>query len=119
MNISIVLSDNTCIKPGQRIPISAIQTVKELISLDKISYHWFPGSSNDEIEGQNVLVVGKEYIIGHRHYDLSSGYGLSVKLSPKSTLIPRLRKAVGKEIEIFRDKNGLPINQYWPIIEQA
>jgi len=118
MDISIVLLNDKQVNSGQRIPVSAMHTGKELIPPERSSCYLFPGSPSDEIEGKDILIFGKEYIIGHRRYDLASGYAIRARLTPKLTLIPRLRKAVGKETEIIRDSNKFPANEYWPVIER-
>jgi len=116
MNINIIVDGKT-INVGGGYPISALWGYDEKTP-GRTHCCLFSGSASETIEGTSVWLQGSEYVIGHRRYDLSSGFVLAATLTPKFTIIPRLRLAVGKEIEILRDKNGNPINHFWPILKQ-
>jgi len=115
MEISLFLI-NEKITAGRVVPAKVICEGKQFLQKGKKFYHWAPAQPDDDIKGHDVLVTGVAYGINHRKYDLSSGYALKVRLTPKNILIPYLRIAKGKEIEILKDKNGIPNNAYWPII---
>lgn len=114
MKVSIVLSDGSYINPQQYMSPSNLFSGGEDIKLKYL--RWASAQPDDDLEGRDVLVSGKEYAVGHRRYDLSSGYALKVKLTPNNILVPLLRKARGKETEVTRDRNGFPSNEYWPIV---
>ena len=115
MKISIYLK-NMKISSGKTIPSSVICKGQEFIPEGYKYLRLVQGQSSDKIEGEDVLITGISYGIGQRRYDLSSGYAIEAKLTSKNLLIPKLRKAEGKEIEITHDKNGMPNNVFWPIV---
>ncbi len=114
MEINIYLEDRK-VSAGKSLPVEAICGGQEHLPEGRKFFHWAPGQPDDDIEGEDILVTGIEYGIGHRRYDLSSGYALKVRLTPKNVLIPYLQKAQGREIEVIK-KNGISANAFWPLV---
>jgi hypothetical protein len=73
----------------------------------------------DEVEGTEILITGKQYILFNRRYDLGAGYGVVAKLTPDMQVVPLLRQAVGREVGVITDENDIGINGLWPILEQT
>jgi len=115
MDISVVLSDGRCIDPTRGMPVSAILPGEAKIPPGRNACVMIPGSDSPDLEGHDVIITGKEYIINNRHYDLAAGYGILAKLTGKFVLIPKLRCAVGKETSVIR-RGSLDVNKYWPMV---
>lgn len=118
MDINLILPDNSQVYAGRGVPATTMHSGRDLLPKGRNFCHWFPGSPSDDIEGTDVLITAKEYVIGKRRYDLQSGYAIVARLTPKFTLVPRLRKAVSRETEAIRDADGNPINEYWPVLRR-
>jgi hypothetical protein len=115
MEISIFLKDRK-VTPGRSLPVSAICKGKEYLPKGKKWFPWIQGHPADDVEGEDVLVTGVSYSIGKRRYDLSSGYAVVAKLTPKCVLVPHLRKAQGREVTVKKTQEGLANNTFWPVI---
>lgn len=119
MQLSIILTTDRRVNPGRSIPSSHIKRP------DNVHPHrnWFtlmPGTQDpDEVEGTEILITGKQYVLFNRRYDLGAGYGIVAKLTPDMQVTPLLRRAVGKEVDVIKDKNNFGINGLWPILEQV
>ncbi len=114
MEINIVTEKNETIYSGQGLPIEALFTGRHLIPAGRERCALLQATPDEE-PGEEVVIFGNEYIVAKRHYNLSAGYGILATLTPKMTLVPKLRKAVGKETGIIKRK-GIPANDYWPIV---
>lgn len=115
MDISIVLNNGSVIDPTRGIPVSHIIPGEAKIPPGRNACVMIPGSDSPDIEGHDVIITGKEYIINNRHYDLAAGYGIMAKLTSKFVLIPKLRSAVGKEVSVIK-RGSFDVNKYWPMV---
>jgi len=104
------------VTPGYSLPSCCIIRDKD-IAPGRRYFKLHKGKSDlSEIDGKDVLITGLEYIIGHRRYDLQAGFGLKARLTSNFTLIPHLRQARGREVNITKDPNGVGNNGHWPAI---
>lgn len=116
----IIATKDQLVEPGSKIKADAICKSLEHVKEGVKYLHWSKGRADSEVPGEEVLVTGLYYRIGKwRQYDLGSGYAIKAKLTPGGAIIPELRTARGKEASIIKDKNGIAINQYWPIIVEV
>ena len=116
MQIDIVTNENHRAVVGRSLPSSAVIR-KEDTYTDRRYFKLMSGLSDfSDMEVQDCLLIGTEYIINNRRYDLASGYAIKAKVTPAFQVIPELRKAKGREINVIKDEDGRGILDRWPVI---
>lgn len=114
MEVKLFLEDRT-VTAGRALPVEAICQGREYIPESRKFFSWAPGQSSDDIEGKDILVTGISYGVGYKQYDLSAGYAIKARLTPRNVIIPYLRKAVGREPQAIK-VDGTPMCEFWPVI---
>lgn len=111
MNINIITPTGREITPGKYL------TDDMLIGKNLPARCTLVPATYTDIDGREVIITGQSYIINSRTYDLGiSNYGLKALLTKNNRVIPMLRKAIGSERGLIRDRDRQPINVVWPIL---
>lgn len=112
MEVKLFLEDRT-VSAGKALPVEAICQGNEHIPEGRKFFNWAPGQASDDIEGKDILVTGVSYGVDRKRYDLSAGYAIKARLTPKNVIIPYLRKSRGREINATKSDHGY---EFWPVI---
>jgi hypothetical protein len=114
MQVGIVTKDRV-IRTNRSVPSPFVQRPENVAKGRK----WFKLDQGtidlDDTEGTEVHITGTEYIVGKRRYPLQ-GYAVLARLTPDFRLVPHLRIAVGREIQLVKDESGG--SAFWPVIVQ-
>ena len=122
MLISIMISEEMTIKPGEQIPGDFVSGSEK----PQDNYLLAPGDVNPS--GEEVLITGVNYLINYRAYDLSSGHALVGALR-NGIVTPKLRDARLNEKYAFQKTTAAkahkpsvkygPLNTCWPIVAKT
>lgn len=118
MYIDVVTKDNHRISANRAIPGASILRSKKTHPTRRY-FTMQPGRIDlTEEDGPECLVIGTEYIINNRRYDLATGYGIKARITTGYNIVPELRDSKGKERVVIKDKNNKAATPKWPIVQR-